>query len=175
MRQASFIRASPEVIERAAGLVLLRNRITEPPVDVDAVAENEGLRFEYMELTAVSGAYMREGVGRGCAFIAVHEPRLRQRFSKAHELAHHLFDDPVIAHAAGYPALRLPTGYRGGSERHWAHEFFAACLLMPRAWVGDVVRYAYDERPQLITRVAQAFEVSERAAEIRLRELGHIP
>lgn len=170
-----MIRATPESVELAATRVLTRHAISAPPVDVDWIAEREGLRFEYLDLDRISGAYVREGERRGCAFISSREPPLRQRFSKAHELAHHLFDEPVISHAAGYPALRLPIGYRG-RERHWAHEMFAACLLMPRAWVGTFIRdrgWMLDRFPQ-ITETARIFHVSRNAAEVRLRELGHI-
>lgn len=167
-------RPSQEAIEAAAALVLGRARQNAPPVDVDHVADREGLRFEYVMLASVSGAYLREGDERGCAFIAANEHPLRQRFSKAHELAHHLFDEPRYAHAAGYPALALPTGYRG-KERHWLHERFAACLLMPRPWVGEYVRHHYDDRARLIASLARTFQVTRAAAEVRLRELGHIP
>lgn len=164
-----------EEVERLAELVLERHGVGESPVDVDLIAEREGLRFEYVDLAQVSGAYYYEGDGRGRAIISTAEHALRQVFSKGHELAHHVMDQPSVAQAAGYPYLQLPSGYRG-RDSHWAHDRFAAALLMPRAWVGQYMRERgwKLERPQLVAEVARKFGVSRRAAEVRLEKLGHI-
>lgn len=164
-----------ERVEALADLVLERSGITRPPVDVDAIADRAGLRYELVELARVSGAYYYEGEGRGRAYISSSEHPLRQVFSKAHELGHHLMDEPTVARAAGYPFLQLPTGYRG-RESHWAHDWFAACLLMPRAWVGEYMRergWRLDRDP-MIADVARRFGVSRRAAQVRLERLGHL-
>lgn len=162
-------------MELLAERVLARNRVWAPPVNVDEVANAEGLDFALEDLDSAYGAYVRGAGGRGHAFIAVGQHRLRQRFTKAHELAHHLVDEPERWHIEGMPELRIPSGYRG-RDRHWLHERFAAALLMPRAWVGQFMRdrgWQY-ERPRLIAECARAFDVSRAAAEVRLRELGHI-
>jgi Zn-dependent peptidase ImmA (M78 family) len=162
-------------MERLAELVLHRNGVDAPPVDVDLIAEREGLTYEPSDTHVVSGAYYYMGGGRGRAFITRHEHPLRQVFTKAHELAHHLVDEQHVAHAAGYPLLQLPSGYRG-RERHGLHDRFAAALLMPRSWIGAFMRTRgwRLERAQLIAAVGRHFGVSRRAAEVRLRELGHI-
>jgi len=161
-------------IERVADAVLERNAVFRPPVQVDVVAEAEGLRFEYVDLLSVSGAYHREGPRSGVAFISKRENRLRQRFSAAHELAHHLLDDPIMVSSLDHPALRLPAGYRGRG-RHWGHEYFAGCLLMPRPWIGEVARHgSWTTHADLIVEVARRFDVSHAAATVRLRELGYV-
>jgi len=166
---------SADDMEMLAERVLARRGIYAPPVNVDEIANAEGLDFQLVDLVELSGGYMRDGDGRGHAMIAAKEHRLRQRFTKAHELAHHLLDEPARAHAQGFPNLQLPTGYRG-RDRHWIHERFAAALLMPRRWVGDLIREKgwQLERAVLVGRVAHTFDVSRAASEIRLVELGHI-
>lgn len=164
---------SYERIERAADAVLERNAVLRPPVQIDLLAEREGLRFEYVDLLSVSGAYHREGPRSGVAFISKREHRLRQRFSAAHELAHHVLDDPVTVTALGFPLLTLPSGYRGRG-RHWGHEYFAGCLLMPRSWVGEIARHgSWSTQVDFVAEVGRTFDVSRAAAAVRLRELGY--
>lgn len=164
-----------EDIQRLAMLMLESAGVTRPPVDIDEVALCQGLAFHLDEHAAISGAYVRLDEEQGIATISARDHPLRRRFTKAHELAHHLMDAPEERRAAGYEYLRLPTGYRGRS-RHWAHEYFAGSLLMPRAWVADFMRARGWglERTNLIVEVSRTFAVSRAAAEVRLRELGHI-
>lgn len=171
----SYERATPEAIERLAEHLLAKHAVAAPPVNVDEIANAEGLDFQIVALERLSGGYIRDDDGRGHAMISASEHRLRQRFTKGHELAHHLVDHPQQLTALGFPYLRLPTGYRG-RERHWAHERFAAALLMPRPWIASFMRDRgwRLEREQLVGAVARAFDVSRMAAEIRLVELGHI-
>lgn len=164
-------------IEAFAWRVLFRNVVTAPPVNVDEVAQREGLNFEVDAFPddRTSGFYFDEPNGRGRAVINARHHRLRQRFTKAHELAHHLIDEPVFVRATGMPYLQLASAHRGRG-RHWAHERFAGALLMPRPWLGDFMRQKgwQLERDPLIVAVARAFDVSRAAAEVRLRELGYI-
>jgi len=167
--------ASGEDMERLAEGVLARRGLYAPPVNVDEVANACGLDYQLVDLERLSGGYLRDPDGRGHAMIAARDHRLRQRFTKAHELAHHLLDEPASVSVVGMEYLQLPSGYRG-RDRHWAHERFAAALLMPRDWVGQFMRDRgwQLERDRLIVAFARAFDVSRNAAEVRLRELGHI-
>lgn len=163
-----------EIAERLADLLLERHGVTHPPVDVDWIAECEGLRFELVDYQQTSGAYYRLGPEEARAFISKRELPLRRVFTKAHELAHHLLDSPTSTWIAG-TNLPLPSAYRGRG-RHDTHEFFASCLLMPRTWLGSFIRERgwMLERMDLIETVARSFGVSPSAAEVRLVELGHI-
>lgn len=84
---------------------------------------------------------------------------------------HHLLDPAV-------PPVHIlePSAYRKtNSPRHWAQEYFAGSLLMPRRWVGDFIRDPLGTPDELIREVARRFQVSRAAAAVRLRELRHIP
>ena len=91
------------------------------------------------------------------------EPLTRQRFTLAHELKHVLdasHEDAIYGH--------LPPG--PARERHIEAvcDHFAACLLMPRAWVkGHWYRGTQD-----LMALAWIFEVSQQAMLIRLQALG---
>jgi hypothetical protein len=166
---------TPEDIERLAAAILARHRVWAPPVNVDEIANTEGLDFQLIDLERLSGGYTRDADGRGHAMISSRESRLRRRFTKGHELAHHLIDEDEHVRVAGFEHLQLPSGYRG-RDRHWAHERFAAALLMPREWLGSFMRDSGWRLPRerLVLSVARTFDVSLAAAEVRLRELGHL-
>lgn len=159
-----------EDIERRAYALLEKHkaRIRKPPIDVDAIAEAEGLVYAQAEFEVASGAYVGMGDGRGRALINRAHPRTRQRYSKAHELAHHLIDKT-------HEAWQVAPSFRG-RDRHWPHEKFAAYLLMPRGWVVATVEHALRhgrDGEQLVERIAKVFDVSRGAARIRLEELGY--
>jgi Zn-dependent peptidase ImmA (M78 family) len=160
---------SPEEIAALADQVLRRNAQRTPPVDVDAIARNEGLTFGSVRLEKISGGYYRDLDGHGHAIITELEHPLRQRFTKAHELGHHLLDERTPGHAL------TPSAYRD-RRRHWAQDYFAGCLLMPRPWVANFfrVRGVGLGRDELILETARRFRVSRSAATVRLQELGLI-
>jgi Zn-dependent peptidase ImmA (M78 family) len=93
------------------------------------------------------------------------EPKVRQRYSLAHELAH------VIWHPLS--ALVLPeTTRRSANERiEAACEYFAACLLMPRIWMK---RAYFDNGFQDVPSLARLFGVSWVAMRVRLEQLGFV-
>lgn len=160
---------TPEAIAALAARVLARNAQRMPPVDVDMIARAEGLTFGSIRAERISGGYYRDLDGHGHAVITELEHPLRQRFTKAHELGHHLLDERTEGHA-----LR-PSAYRD-RRRHWAQEYFAGCLLMPRPWVANFYRARGQGlmRDELILETARRFRVSRSAASVRLRELGVI-
>lgn len=151
-------------VEALAAEVLARRGVTRGSVDVDDVAQREGLIFELVPgLRVVQGAYYRDcpsAGGRSLAFIRADDHALVQRFTKAHELCHHLLDEHV----------ELPESYRKGG-RHYLHERFAGALLMPEAWVAAVVEDSRRTGTPVVSAVAQRFEVTWPAALVRLREL----
>lgn len=162
---------TPEAIARIAWEALARARQRVPPVDIDAVADAEGLSFHLAVLETASGGYFRDLDGRGHAVISSNEHRLRQRFTKAHELGHHLLDPAV---PQGDVLIAAPAFRR--HDRHWPQMYFAGSLLMPRPWMANFFRargvgLASDE---LVAEVARRFDVSRPAALVRLRELRYV-
>ena len=157
-----------EEIERRAFALLEKHRVRKPPIDIDAIALEEGLTFELTTFSVASGAYIGLGDGHGRALISRDESQVRQRYSKAHELAHHLIDRQ-------HETWQLAPSFRG-RDRHGPHEKFAAYLLMPRGWMVATVEHALQNGrsgAELVERVSRVFNVSRQAAVVRLRELGY--
>ena len=90
------------------------------------------------------------------------EGPLRRRYSLAHELKH------IIDHPHRFSLYRDHGHLSGRDQAEWAAEFFAACLLMPKAWI----RLLWDDGCRTVESVADHLNVSVRAAENRLRQLG---
>lgn len=98
--------------------------------------------------------------GRWIVALNALEPDTRQRFSLAHELFH------IINHTTKHwlhPDTRRFSSYATG-ERLADH--FAACLLMPRRHVRALVSHGLH-----LDELAEAFDVSTKAMEIRLSHL----
>lgn len=90
------------------------------------------------------------------------EPTTRQRFTALHEFKH------IIDHGA---TTHLYTGSgRQSSERQaeMAADYFAGCVLMPRT----LLKRAWASGSQTPAAIARRFNVSERAAEVRLVQVG---
>lgn len=91
------------------------------------------------------------------------EPFTRQRFTLAHEFKHVLdaaCEDVIYGHLVDGP----------GKQRQveGVCDHFAACLLMPKAWV----KKHWGNGTQELAALAWQFEVSEQAMLIRLQNLG---
>ncbi len=90
------------------------------------------------------------------------ERRVRQRFTIAHELGHYFLGH--VGKSFAEPG--------GRSRRERDAERFAACLLMPAAWVRRQWKaYAanYENRQAIL---ADLFQVSSAALKRRVKELG---
>lgn len=90
------------------------------------------------------------------------EPLVRQRFSLMHEFKHVLDGKNADMH---YPAV---NGMTSADRAEQVCDFFAACLLMPKAWV----RRAYVNGVQDPKSLARMFFVSTSAMSVRLQSLG---
>jgi Zn-dependent peptidase ImmA (M78 family) len=100
----------------------------------------------------------------GCWQILLNggEPRTRQRFSALHELKH-IIDHPFVEVA--YPLVGTIDSRR---RQEQVADFFAAAVLMPRAWVKRAWSNGIQEEDEL----AELFDVSHAAMRYRLRALG---
>jgi Zn-dependent peptidase ImmA (M78 family) len=89
------------------------------------------------------------------------EPATRQRFTALHEFKH------IIDHGA---TAQLYVSGRQASDRQaeMAADYFAGCVLMPRM----LLKRAWTSGVQTPAAIARRFNVSERAAEVRLVQVG---
>ncbi|MGN6588653.1 MAG: ImmA/IrrE family metallo-endopeptidase [Solirubrobacterales bacterium] len=150
------------IAERQAHRLHALLRITEPPFPTEAIASLPRVAIHYLPARHLSGAISwRRGMWR--ILINSRDGRGRQRFSLGHELKH-LIDHPQ--RKAIYRDSRFGTA-DAAAER--AADYFAACLLMPRAWIK---RCFYDEGFRDPAVLARRFGVSAPAMRYRFDQLG---
>lgn len=98
----------------------------------------------------------------------------RYRFTLAHELAHWVLHKTHYT-GTGIAAATYRTDKQVDNSLEWQADYLATAILMP---VGQVKRGFYQTRTETdtdksrIAKLADIFEVSKQAMEIRLRELG---
>jgi Zn-dependent peptidase ImmA (M78 family) len=90
------------------------------------------------------------------------EPEARQRFSLFHEYKH------IVDHGSAKLLYRGSRTRTAEQQAEQAADFFAGCVLMPR----KLVKRAWAAGRQTPEQLGQFFDVSARAAEVRLAQLG---
>jgi hypothetical protein len=123
---------------------LQKHKVTDVPVDVEALARAEGFTIERRPLGEDDG----ETLGR-CITVNSDQARVRQRFTIGHELGHFVMDSS--------------HGTDDDSERQ--ADVFAGALLIPR----DLLRreFATEKDPEALAR---RFLVSREAMWIALKD-----
>jgi len=157
---------------------------SNPPVDVELVANKLGLKVIYANLGEnenVSGLLISKG---DSTIIAVQETdsHNRQRFTIAHEIGHfhlrHQFEAGEHVHVdRGH--LITPRNSRSSSgvdSKEIDANQFAACLLMPSALVRKRIKALKVESlcDYHVEQLAEDFKVSAQAMTIRLSTLGFL-
>lgn len=152
-----------EAMQRAelqASRLLSLHGVTAPGVPIEIVTELPRVRVEQNYDLPVSGSAHWDG---GFWVISVNgaEYSLRQRFSVMHEFKH-ILDHPVRHLIVGEGKLTADDV----AEK--VADYFAACVLMPKAWVKS----AFCTKTQSIEALANLFQVSQKAMSFRLSQLG---
>jgi predicted transcriptional regulator len=150
------------IAERQAHRFHALMKITEPPFPEQAIEYLPRVQVRYLQARSLSGAIRWRG-GRWQIIVNQDATWGRMRYSLCHELKH-LIDHPVRA--------RIFRDSRFGSAESAAErsaDYFAACLLMPKAWVR---RCFYDEGFRDPAVLARRFQVSATAMRYRFDQLG---
>lgn len=155
--------------------VLTEFGVKSAPVPVERIIKSRNIVIQYAPLNEdISGmAYVKDGVGI-IGINALHHPN-RQRFSAAHELAHHLLHRSEIEKAvhvdSGIRVLyRDELSARGVDRLEIQANAFASELLMPR----DLLQAALGgqgidiEDDDAVEALARRFKVSASAMRYRL-------
>lgn len=158
-----------------ARAVLAEFGVKSAPVPVERIIKARNIALQYAPLEeALSGmAYIKDGVGI-IGVNALHHPN-RQRFSAAHELAHHVLHPGDLEKAvhvdSGLRVLfRDEVSAQGTDDLEVEANAFAAELLMPR----DLLIAALDgegidlDDDTAVETLARKFRVSASAMRYRL-------
>ena len=149
--------------ELQANRLLELQGIHEAPVPSEIVSGLPRIHVTYDLDMPVSGASNWD-TKRKSWVITLHatEPDTRHRITMLHEYKH------IIDH--GHAGMIAPLGrtYFGLTPLEYVAEYFAGCVLMPKR----LVKRAWGERVQRPEDLAELFDVSTRAIEVRLVQLG---
>lgn len=136
------------------------------PRDIDKIVERIGLEVTYAPLKGTTSGIIlkRDKDSDPEIYIDSTEPRVRQRFTLAHELGHYY--DRASAHDLEYSFQdkRSPSDY---NLREFYADEFAGNLLMP---AGEVERLR--KRDYSIPGMAAYFGVSGSAMAMRLSRIA---
>lgn len=137
------------------------------PTDLDAIADK--LNIQIVETDNIPsdalGMHITHPEGRSIAAVRPVSSLGCRRFSLAHEICHHLID-----RALG----RTGVSYRSDTSNHIEYlcNQFAAELLMPEPEVRiQAEHYWWGLTEASLNQLADIFEVTSKAMEVRLREL----
>lgn len=142
-----------------------------PPVSLKEIAGELGLNVYSKDLgPEISGQIMRDRVRGGksgfAIFVNSNDHPNRQRFTLAHEIAHYILHRDLIE-----GGVIDDTMYRSSLSNYYEMQAnkMAADILMPIRLVKQ-----YMTKYTNVGQLAQAFEVSKGAMEIRLKSVGQI-
>lgn len=150
-----------DVAERQATALLALMGVARPPVPQSVISDIAAIELDIVRdwptsaMTVHTGSQWRIVINRS-------ESAERQRFSLAHEFKHVLDDPFVTAHEPYFDS--------GHQERHVERicNYFAASLLMPRAWLER----DWKAGKRSLDELARRYYVSLEAMGRRLHELG---
>jgi hypothetical protein len=152
------------VAERQAVRLLQLMHVAEPPVPMFVVSSLVGISVDRRADWPTSGTAIAHKSGWRIVLCSS-EPRQRQRYSLAHELKH-VLDDPFGEQLYGH----LSPGKRRQRTEALCN-YFAACLMMPRAWI----KRDFCRGLQTPAKLARRYYMSQTAIRRRLSELGLAP
>jgi Zn-dependent peptidase ImmA (M78 family) len=150
----------------AARRILQEHNVKRAPVQIERIIKNMGIVLDYAPLDEeLSGmAFVKDGVSI-IGLNALHHPN-RQRFSAAHELAHHILHEPKL-----HEEVHVSKGLR--VLRRDPTSSFASELLMPEEYLLEACGEEgldMDDEVQ-VERLAKKFRVSVAAVKYRLASL----
>lgn len=148
----------------------IREHIAKPPVDIKQMAIDLGLALSEVPFAAdVSGKLAREGEGFRI-YVNAHHGENRKRFTIAHEIAHFLLHQDLIRDEVVDSELYRSDQIQGRYETQ--ANSLAADLLMPQNLVDQSYSQFVSsgiESDDLLSRMAELFQVSKDAMRIRLK------
>lgn len=143
--------------------IIKKLNISSPPIPIEKVAELFSLQIIiYPKFpNNVSGVIIKKE-GLNVIGVNSNHPKVRQRFSIAHELGHYIMGHDNMEY--------IDETFDKPTDKEQEANKFAAKILMPRSMLKkDIEKNDYD-----IPSLAKRYEVSEQAMSIRLLETGLI-
>jgi Zn-dependent peptidase ImmA (M78 family) len=166
-------------IESMANDLLRQHSISKAPIPVERIAKSQGIKIFYQSLENDVCGFIYRDPNQTVIGINTHHPAVRQNFTAAHELGHHLLHEQEQLHVdhAFRVRLRDETSSQGTNEAEREANYFAASLLMPREFIekdlsGETDIDLLDD--DFIRVLAKRYGVSAQALMNRLKNLGYL-
>jgi len=158
-------------IRKQVSKLLRENEVTHSPVPVEKIAQSLNILVRFEEADDdLSGALIRDPKGRVVIGVnSAHHPN-RQRFTVAHEIGHFILHKGISLHVDEDFRVNLRDGSVNRDEIQ--ANAFAAELLMPTEFIEKDTKKLGQVDQQALERLARRYQVSARAMEIRLTNLG---
>lgn len=166
-------------VEETVQQLLASQKLDKPPVPVERIARLQGVRIFLQSLdNSISGFLYRDS-NQAVIGINTHHPKVRQRFTLAHELGHFLLHQEEKVHVDhGFQIqLRDDLSSQGVDESEMEANLFAAELLMPKTFLeADLkrIRSLHIDDDAALANLARRYGVSMHALAIRLTALGYL-
>ena len=151
------------IAELQANRLLELRSITEPAVASEVVTALPRIVVEYALDMPVSGASCWD-TNRRAWIITLNalEPDTRHRFSLLHEYKH------IVDHGRSDLIYTGSVRQTPEEQAEQVADYFAGCVLMPKR----LVKRAWGNGVQRPRELAERFDVSPRAMQVRLSQLG---
>jgi len=163
-----------------AELEILTDAMSNLPVNVEQVIEDLGIQYFNEPMDKGQSGAIELKDGNYTIRVNSLEPRQRQRFTAAHELAHYLLHREMLV-KQGRLARHADSLYDEHAQKNVAVPFnphheveankLAAEIIMPRQQIERL----YDPAKDNFEVVAKQLGVSNSALVIRLKILGLLP
>jgi len=149
------------IAELQANRLLELARISAPAVQIEVISGLPRIEVRQVVDLPVGGSADWVG-GRWIVSVAGGDSPARQRYSIAHEFKH------IVDHPVRQVIFAGATDSASEAQAERIAEYFAACLLMPKRLVVRL----WGQGVQRLSELSERFEVSPRAMQIRLWQLG---
>ena len=159
-------------IRAQARALLAGHQIATPPVPVERIAKamNVAVRYAPLEEELSGMAFIKDDM-KVIAVNALHHPN-RQRFTIAHELAHHVLHVELLrngVHVDKVVLKRDALAAAGSDDVEIEANVFASELLMPEQLIGSILEQSVDLNDETrLLALARRFKVSVAALQFRL-------
>lgn len=157
----------------AAERAIVERHLLDAPVKLGAVARELGISVKLSTLNPGESGNISKVEDQYVIRINRYESRERQRFTLAHEIAHFLLHRDIIDSTEG--GITDNVLYRSGAPEQAEYEAnrLAADLVMPKELIRPRLRQlGVPISEEVIEYMAEAFQVSKAAMEIRLTPLA---
>ena len=159
--------------------LLAENKVKEAPVPLSKLAKACGARIFVDSLEGDLSGFLYRDKKQAVIGVNTHHSTARQNFTIAHELGHLLLHDQEQLHVDHQFRVRLrnDVSRQGFDEAEREANFFAASLLMPKAFLEkDLEQEEYVDLfdDEFLAKLARKYCVSSQALVNRLKNLSYI-